>query len=297
MSEKSVILCIGRIYCDLIFTGLPRLPTMGTEVFAGGLGVHAGGGAFITAAHLRALGHRAALSATLPAPPFRDIVNDEIAKASVDAQLCGDADPISDPQVTVALAGGSDRAFITRRVGPAFPPLSVENLREIAVHHVHIGELATLIEHPDLIDLARDAGATLSLDCSWDDDLDFGRAGKLIAAVDVFLPNDSEVSLLKRHGLPEPLAPLTVVKRGHQGAVATKDGKHVRDSLEPVAAIDTTGAGDAFNAGFLSSWLAGEDLKTNLRSGNRQGFLAVSQRGGFQAPPKVRNPTYSEDLT
>ena len=80
MSDLATVLSVGRLYCDLIFTDLPRMPTMGTEVYAGGFGVHAGGGAFITAAHLAALGHPSALSA-IPAvassapptpPPMKD---------------------------------------------------------------------------------------------------------------------------------------------------------------------------------------------------------------------------------
>ena len=56
-SGHANVLCVGRLYCDLIFTDLPRMPTAGTEVFAGGMGLHAGGGAAITAGHLSALGH------------------------------------------------------------------------------------------------------------------------------------------------------------------------------------------------------------------------------------------------
>ncbi|WP_112322144.1 carbohydrate kinase family protein [Oceanibium sediminis] len=282
MTETPVILCVGRLYCDLIFTGLPRLPTMGTEVYASGLGVHAGGGAFITAAHLAALGHAAALSATLPAPPFRDVVIGEIAGARVDASFCADSAPGAEPQITVALAGKTDRAFVTRRVGPAFPAFTVQDIRTAGARHLHIGELATLAEHPELIDLARGAGATLSLDCGWDEGLEFGRAAELIAAVDVFLPNDSEIDMLKRQGIPASVAPLTVIKQGHRGASAIRGAEQVHEGVEAVAAIDTTGAGDAFNAGFLSGWLSGADLGSCLRSGNRRGHLAVSQRGGFR---------------
>ena len=56
---------------------------------------------------------------------------------------------------------------------------------------------------------------------------------------------------------------------------------------EAVDAIDTTGAGDAFNAGFLSSWLQGAELKTCLDAGNARGALTVRRRGGFVSPADV----------
>ncbi|MFW2542946.1 carbohydrate kinase family protein [Primorskyibacter sp. 2E107] len=290
MTDAKAILCVGRLYCDLIFTGLPRLPTMGTEVYAAGTGLHAGGGAYITAAHLSALGNRAALCATLPVPPFRDIVVRDLENAGVDAHLCTDSDPTEDPQITVALAGRSDRAFVTRRVGPAFPPLSVQHIHDLGARHIHIGELATLTGRPELIDLARRAGVTLSLDCGWDEDLDITRIGDLISDVDVFLPNEAEMEMLTRAGVHRSVAPLTVIKQGKSGALAIRGTERIHEGAKVVEAIDTTGAGDAFNAGFLSSWLSGHDLRNCLRSGHRRGHLAVSQRGGFRAPPQPPGP-------
>lgn len=82
------VVCAGRLYCDLVFSGTGRLPTMGQEIFAEGLSLHAGGGAFITAAWLAALGRNADLVATLPAAPFEDTVRDQIARAGVGASGC-----------------------------------------------------------------------------------------------------------------------------------------------------------------------------------------------------------------
>ena len=79
------VLCAGRLYCDLVFVNAPRLPTPGTEVFAPGLTLHAGGGAFITAANLAALGHQAFQLSTLPAAPFDQVVQNDLATFQVDA--------------------------------------------------------------------------------------------------------------------------------------------------------------------------------------------------------------------
>ncbi|MEM7568109.1 MAG: hypothetical protein AAF321_12840, partial [Pseudomonadota bacterium] len=65
-ARVGAVLCAGRLYCDLVFAGAPRLPTLGEEVFCEGLTLDAGGGAFITAAWLAALGRRATLFAIAP---------------------------------------------------------------------------------------------------------------------------------------------------------------------------------------------------------------------------------------
>jgi len=285
MSEAATlpaVLCVGRLYCDLIFTDVPRLPSMGTEVFAGGLGLHAGGGAYITAAYLASLGHRSALASLLPGAPFRDIVVPELEQAGLDITLCRPPGPGTDPQVTVAIAGQGDRAFLTRRAGPASPELRAADLAKSEIAHLHIGELATLVERPELLGIAREAGATVSLDCGWDDDLPATRIQALLAQVDVFLPNEAEARHLRERGVTGPLAPLTVVKKGPAGATAVMGAKEVSEPAEPVQAVDTTGAGDAFNAGFLSAWLAGEALQQCLRAGNALGARAIAGRGGYQ---------------
>ena len=63
------------------------MPSPGTEVFAGGLGMHAGGGSAITAGHLSALGHRVTLAAHLPTGAFGDVVVRELEQLGIDLRL------------------------------------------------------------------------------------------------------------------------------------------------------------------------------------------------------------------
>ena len=280
--DKPGILCAGRLYCDLIFTDVPCLPSLGTEIYAGGFGLHAGGGAFITAAYLTALGHPTALASFVPGPPFSDAVLADMDCAGLDISLCGVQGSDLDPQITVAIAMQGDRAFLTRRSGMATPDLSEADLTRLRIGHVHVGELATLIENPALAVVARAAGATVSLDCGWDDTVPTECIASALEAVDVFLPNSGEVAWLRELGLREPFAPVTVTKKGAAGATVTQGGITITAPAEPARVVDTTGAGDAFNAGFLSAWLAGKPLSDCLRRGNAMGAGAISHRGGFR---------------
>lgn len=275
------VLCVGRLYCDLVFGDVPRLPTHGHEVFAGALSLHAGGGAVITAAHLADLARPAHLAAFWPVAPFTQTVAEDVQRSGVGHSLCRAAS-VSDPQITVAISGASDRAFLTRRTGPAVPRIAPDDLRRLGIAHLHVGELATLIEAPWLIALARDTGLSVSLDCSWDD-ATTAAAADLIAAVDVFFPNAEEVDQLTGLGVSAPFAPLTVIKLGAAGARAVTDERTLEAPAQPVQVVDTTGAGDAFNAGFLDRWLANAPLAACLAAGNARGALAVQHRGGLPA--------------
>ncbi len=285
----KTILCVGRLYCDLIFSGVPRLPSYGTEVFASGVGLYPGGGAFITAAHLSELGHRTALAAMLPGTQLKDELLDQIHAAQIDLSLCRDLPQGADLQVTAALLGQNDRAFVTHRSGPACPTLLARDLAQMNVGHLHFGELTTLVDHPDLLDLARELDLTTSLDCAWDETTAPEGISQLISQVDVFLPNEAEANWLKAQGVDLSGSALMVVKRGANGAEAMQGGQHFYDPACAVDSVDTTGAGDAFNAGFLDAWLRGAILPKCLNAGNKSGAAAVQGYGGFSQSRQVRN--------
>ena len=290
---SKAVLCAGRLYCDLIFTDTPRLPTLGTEVFAGGVSMRAGGGAFITAATLAAVGTRAAQFSILPAAPFGATVVAELTSHNVSTRLCTQAPPFADPQITVAMTCGKDRAFLTRAFGAAIPPFEPNMLSEFS--HLHIGELSTLEENPTLVDIAHSCGLTVSLDCGWQDNFR-PEVHDLIAAVDVFLPNQREVAALLEIGIPETCAELTVIKNGEDGARAgyrTEPG-WVNEPTKPVTVLDATGAGDAFNGGFLSEWLKGSPLRDALRVANACGAATVQTIGGAADPAAFAKPLAKE---
>lgn len=280
MSPRAV-LCAGRLYADLVFTGLPRMPTPGTETFAAGASLHAGGGAFITAAWLAALGREARLAAVLPAEPFGAAIAEEIARAGVAAAPLAPAPAGADPQVTVAMAHAGDRAFLTRRAGPALPAI---DLAAPGLAHLHLGELASLAEAPGLLRAARAAGLTISLDCAWDDGVT-AQAARLAREVDVFLPNAEEAARLAALGVePGQGGALWVVKDGSCGALAhPPGGRAMACPAHAARVIDATGAGDAFDAGFLDLWLAGAPLAACLDRGAACGAAAVSRAGGATA--------------
>lgn len=286
-TEKTAVISIGRIYCDLIFTGLDELPVLGRELFARDMEIAAGGGAFIAAAHFAHIGRPAALLARLGTDTLSRAIGEKMQQSGVDLQfLEHSAD--AGPQVTVATVVGQDRAFLTRRAGAARPSTLDAAFAWDNARHLHIAEFATLHEMPDLVSRAKASGLSVSLDPSWDASLIYDKGLlKACAGVDVFLPNLEEAEAITGHSDPERAIhalseafPVVALKGGAQGAwISCRRGlQHLAAQEVPV--VDTTGAGDAFNAGFLDAWLQGRDEQQCLTAGVAAGSLAVQAAGG-----------------
>lgn len=275
MSRPLDILSTGRIYADLLFAGLDADPAPGREVYADRLVLAPGGGAFITAAYAASMGCPTGLFGLRPAPPFADVIVSGMTQAGVADQTMPAPDDHA-PQITVAITGTHDRSFITHRPGSALPDMALPQAK-----HLHIGELATALENPDLITRAKEAGMTVSLDCGWDAAaLADHSAAEIVSQADIFLPNEEEAEALANHG--QRLAPRValVIKRGKDGATAILGGQEYRAAAKPAPVVDATGAGDAFNAGFIVSWLRGDPMPQCLAAGVACGSEAISRLGG-----------------
>jgi sugar/nucleoside kinase (ribokinase family) len=108
-----------------------------------------------------------------------------------------------------------------------------------------------------------------------------------LAPGDLLLANADEAAALSGYSDPlDSLRALTardllvVVKRGPDGAVVGKGDQRWSAPAEPAENRDTTGAGDAFAAGFLASWTRGADIEEALRLATRVAARAVSSQGG-----------------
>ena len=287
LPRAGAVLNLGRIYCDMVFRGLDGMPQLGRELFAREFALTPGGGALITAAHMAALGRPSALVARFGTDALSEALFGEIDALGLDLQFL-DRHETAGPQLTVVMVHGGDRAFLSRRAGHARPAGFEAALAWSGAAHLHIAEYATLHEMPDAIAKAKSHGLTVSLDPSWDadligDPLFFERA----TGTDIFLPNMEEAEALTGKSDPgEALAvlqrhfPVVVLKRGGDGAILAAGGTIIDLPSPRVAVVDTTGAGDAFNAGFIHAWLNGADSRTALTAAIDAGTRSVQASGG-----------------
>lgn len=300
------VLVVGPTYADLVFGGLDRLPAWGEEAFARSFRMTAGGSA-ITAIALARLGHRVALVADLGDDALGAAVRRVLEEEGVDAAFASGPAGASTP-VTAVLTGAHDRAFATYleegASGTRAARALTEALRATEAEHVHVSGFPAVLADPDLVATAHAAGARVSFDPGWDERaLTDPRVRAAARDVDVLLPNRMEAARLVGtvHGAAEHEAPaevlldrlgvarprgVTVVKDGAAGAWGRGPDGATRHATAPsVRAIDPTGAGDVFDAGFLDAWWAGHPLAACLARGTWCGARATTAYGGATAAP------------
>jgi sugar/nucleoside kinase (ribokinase family) len=169
----------------------------------------------------------------------------------------------------------------------------------MGARHIHVSsyflQLGLAPHLPDLFAAARDRGVSTSIDPNWDPSGDWDTGLRpLLGLVDVFLPNAMEASRLTGTSdlerALEILGGLTstvVIKTGPDGAIATAAGETVKVGAINAAVVDTTGAGDSFDAGFLAGFLDGKSLQACLALGNACGALSTRVAGGTEAQPTM----------
>src|SRR5204863_5529778 len=165
--------------------------------------------------------------------------------------------------------------------------------------HVHVSsyflQRRLAPELPELFERLHERGVTTSIDPNWDPTEQWdGGLFDLLARTEVFLPNTIEATRIARiSDLDEALRRLTaraevvVVKNGDRGATGMAGGERADVAGVPVRVVDTTGAGDSFDAGFLWSWLSGLPLSRSLDIANACGALSTQALGGVDAQPTM----------
>lgn len=291
------VLVYGPIFCDLIFTDLPSMPKLGTEIFANEFTITIGGSA-IVAVGLQRLGAKVGLIADLGNDPLSRLMASMLDDFQIDRTLIREH-PYALPQVTTAISFPQDRAFVTRFQKPHQVVNLEAVLRDHPAKHLHICSFLAAQDNRRAPHIAHDAGATVSFDPGWDESaLRDPSLRRMIADVDLFLPSQSELCYIMQEWDVEKALNMTadlindgmiIMKRGKQGAVAR--GKGVDESVAALSvnAIDTTGAGDSFDAGFLFQYAQGASLKSSLAYGTVCGALSTTRVGGATAAP-----TYQE---
>ncbi len=302
-TRAQQVLVIGPTYADLVLGGLERLPAWGEEVFARSFRVAAGGSA-ITAIALARLGHRVALVADLGDDALGAAVRRLLDEEGIDGTFAGGRTGAATP-VTAVLSGAHDRAFATYLGGGGAASDLAAALDATGAEHVHVAGFPAVFADPDLVATTREAGASISFDPGWDERaLADPRVRAMVRDVDVLLPNRMEAArlvagpgdpaedealaetLLDRLAAERPTR-VTVVKDGAAGAWGRgPDGAPHHVASPEVAAVDPTGAGDVFDAGFLDAWWAGLPLDACLARGAWCGARATTAYGGATAAPR-----------
>ncbi len=289
------VLVYGPLFYDFIFTDLPSMPELGTEIFAGNFQMAIGGSA-IVAVGLHRLGAKVGLIADLGNDPLSLVARGLLDDLGIDLTFIREhPQPLT--QLTVALSFAHDRAFITRFEKPPNPADLAQILKEYPSKHVHLGSFLAVFDHPDACQIAHAAGATISMDPGWDEDiLHDPRLLNMIPQLDFFLPSRSELCFIMKEEDTEKAinkaasqmdTGYVVMKNGAKGAVVRGHNLSIDVAPLSVTPVDTTGAGDAFDAGFIYAHTQGYSIQKSMEYGAVCGALTTTVVGGTTGTPTL----------
>ena len=295
--QRPKILVIGELNIDIVATGLRSAPKIGGEILAEKCELTLGSASAIFAAGMAKLGHRVTFFSHVGQDNFGEFCLRTLKQSGVSTRhVTRKADEKTG--VTIALSGKRDRALVT--YAGAVATFKADSINETVMSrqdHVHLTsyylQTALRPSFALLLRQAKASGLTTSFDPNSDPRDKWGRdITPVLKYTDVLLVNEREAMKLTRSKtLNRALKTLgakvhcAVIKRGNRGATAIQNEEVLNDPGFKITAIDTTGAGDSFDAGFISAYLRKTPLAECLRIGNACGALSAMSVGGTTGQP------------
>jgi sugar/nucleoside kinase (ribokinase family) len=292
------ILVAGEINPDLILSG-NVLPEFGqVEKLVDRATLTIGSSSAIFACGAARLGLRVAFIGVCGEDIFGRFMLDEMQKRNVDVtNILIRKD--GQTGLSLILNQAADRAILTYLgLIPALQAADISDALLRQARHLHVASyfLQTNIQ-PDLPALFRRAHSlklTTSLDTNYDPSEKWMGFDELLSATDIFFPNKTEaLSITKTNNIElagKQLAKkskFVVIKLGPHGAALQTNDEIISVPSIPVNMVDTIGAGDAFDAGFLYGYLNHWELEMSLRLGVVCGALSTQASGGTTAQPTL----------
>lgn len=281
MGEGPAVVVVGDAGLDIVVRA-DALPPPGGDTRAR-IVVGPGGAGANTAAWLAACGARPTLLARVGADRAAGQLRAELSAAGVDCRFAVDDAPTC--QVVVLVDAAGQRTMLADRGASArLAPRDIAPAALSAAVHLHLSGYVLLdpssrAAGQAALSAARAAGLSTSVDpqaaALLADPRDFLAD---VAGVDLLLPSAAELAALGEATALDTVGAIAVT-HGAGGASWLDGTRHLHVPAEPVAVTDSTGAGDAFDAGLLAAWLAGASPPDALRAGVAAGARAVTRLG------------------
>ncbi|WP_299029265.1 carbohydrate kinase family protein [uncultured Thermanaerothrix sp.] len=292
------LLVVGEINPDLILTGDVE-PVFGqVEKLVDSATLTVGSSSAIFACGAARLGLKTAFVGVCGADVFGRFMLEQMRLRGIDTDYV-QVRAEGATGLSVILVRGVDRAILT--YPGLIPALRAEDVpSEVLgrVRHIHVASyfLQTNLQPglPGLFREARARGVTTSLDTNYDPSGQWQGFETLLAETDVLFLNEVEACSLSREADVESAARklatrvgTVAIKLGARGALAVQGHRRVYAPGLPVTVVDTVGAGDSFDAGFICGYLNGWDLERALRLAVICGSLSTRAAGGTAAQPTL----------
>lgn len=279
----------GATNIDLLYENMPKIPDVGEEVYTNSFSLQLGGGLPATLINLGRLGIDARIATELGNDMFSVFAKEQFKKNNVSPTnlYSGNDIPLN---ITSAIILKNDRSFITYGKGTIDP----DDKAKEEFYSIAKGAKICLMAPGGFLEVykkLKSEGTIMVLDMGWDDDLTFEKYSELLSIADYYTPNQKEA--LKITGCNNAKDAAYALKKYFDKVVVKvdKDGCIGIDgdeyffcpSLEQYKNVDSTGAGDAFLAGFTYGLFHDYRLKDCIEFGNITGGKAVTAVGALSA--------------
>lgn len=279
----------GATNIDLLYENMPKIPDVGEEVYTNSFSLQLGGGLPATLINLGRLGIDARIATELGNDMFSVFAKEQFKKNNVSPTnlYIGNDIPLN---ITSAIILKNDRSFITYGKGTINP----DDKAKEEFYSIAKGAKICLMAPGGFLEVykkLKSEGTVMVLDMGWDDDLTFEKYSELLSIADYYTPNQKEA--LKITGCNNAKDAAYTLKKYFDKVVVKvdKDGCTGIDgdeyffcpSLEQYKNVDSTGAGDAFLAGFTYGLFHDYRLKDCIEFGNITGGKAVTAVGALSA--------------
>ena len=302
MKKRFDVTIAGEINMDLILYGLPEVLPTERELLASAFGMTLGSSSAIVAHNLAALGVSVGFVTRLGDDPLGSIALERLAEKGVDVSSVKRVSGGTSTGVTILLPHEGKRHILTYP-GTMFEMTAADlDLAYLASgRHFHLYSLflhkALQPDLPGILRQLKSEGLSLSLDTNDDPEDTWGAPlDEILGIVDIFLPNEDEACRITgksdAESAIEVLAkrvPLVAIKCGKRGSLIEKAGRRWFVPPQLVTPVDTIGAGDSFDAGFLAAYLHGEAPEVCAAFGNRTAALSTQRPGGTES---FRDPAF-----
>lgn len=279
----------GSTNVDLLYKGFERLPKLGEELYCDEFSLQLGGGLPATLINLGRLGVSARIATELGQDMFSEFAKSKFQENGVEPVNLYDGDKIP-LNITSAIILPADRTFFTYGKGSIDPS---DEAKE-AFYEMATGAKVVLMHPGGFLPVYRRLkaeGAKLVLDTGWDEELSFSKYGEYLELADYYTPNRKEAMQITGTTSPEAAAERlrvyfdnVVVKVDKDGCIGMDGGEmFFVPSIDEFQNVDSTGAGDAFLAGFVYGLMHDCPLKQCIAYGNITGGKSVTAVGALSA--------------
>ncbi|MCC8072743.1 MAG: carbohydrate kinase family protein [Clostridiales bacterium] len=285
----SFIVGAGATNVDLLYQGMERIPDVGEELYSRDFSLQLGGGVPATLINLGRLGIETKIATELGEDIFSSFAKEKYVENGVSPTnlYSGNNIPLN---ITSAIILPNDRSFITYGKGSINPDdNALDTFYNIAKDaKICIMQLGGFLP---VYQKLKSEGTILVLDTGWDDNMSFEKYDEYLSVADYYTPNRKEALKITGESNEKDAAnklkkyfDKVVVKVDADGCIGIDgDDYFFCKSVDEFKNVDSTGAGDAFLAGFIYGLFYDCSLKDCIEYGNITGGKAVTKVGALSA--------------